>query len=66
MFTINKKIIVEYGDMQYILIVEDDIGLNKGLCASLKSDDRNVISCSSLTAAREQIMLFHRSYYFYL
>ena len=44
--------------MQYILIVEDDIGLNKGLCTSLKSDDRNVISCSSLTAAREQIMLF--------
>lgn len=44
--------------MQYILIVEDDIGLNKGLCTSLKSNDRNVISCATIAAAREQILLF--------
>ena len=44
--------------MHYILIVEDDPGLNKGLCTALKSTDRSVISCASLTAAREQMMLF--------
>lgn len=44
--------------MQYILIVEDDIGLNKGLCTALKNDERSVISCSCLKDAREQMMLF--------
>lgn len=44
--------------MQYILIVEDDSGLNKGLCTALKSEERNVISCNCLKDAREQIMLF--------
>jgi len=44
--------------MQYILVVEDDAGLNKGLCTALKSDGRSVISCSSIGEAREQMMLF--------
>ena len=44
--------------MIYILIVEDDQKLNKGLCTALKCDDRTVISCDSLSAAREQMMLF--------
>ena len=44
--------------MQYILIVEDDPGLNRGLCTALKSGDRSVISCNCLRDAREQMMLF--------
>lgn len=44
--------------MQYILVVEDDAGLNKGLCTALKSDGRSVISCTSLGEAREQMKLF--------
>lgn len=44
--------------MQYILIVEDDMGLNKGLCTALKSSDRSVVSCSNLQEAREQMGLF--------
>ena len=44
--------------MQYILIVEDDLGLNKGLCTALKNDERSVISCTCLKDAREQMMLF--------
>ena len=45
-------------DMQYILIVEDNLGLNKGLCTALKSEKCSVISCSCLKDAREQMMLF--------
>lgn len=44
--------------MQYILIVEDDLGLNKGLCTALKNDERSVISCTCLKDAREQMMLY--------
>ena len=47
--------------MQYILIVEDDPGLNRGLCTALKSGDRSVISCNCLRDAREQMMLFSPS-----
>ena len=31
--------------MEQLLIVEDDIGLNQGLCKALKVDDRKIISC---------------------
>lgn len=44
--------------MKSILIVEDDLGLNKGLCTALKSDERSVISCSSIKDASEQIKIF--------
>ena len=42
--------------MEQLLIVEDDIGLNQGLCKSLKADDRQIISCHDLKAAREQLL----------
>ena len=28
--------------MEQLLIVEDDIGLNQGLCKALKADDRQI------------------------
>ena len=34
--------------MEQLLIVEDDIGLNQGLCKALKVDDRKIISCQDL------------------
>ena len=37
--------------MEQILIIEDDISLNKGLCQALKSDDRQIFSCTSLKTA---------------
>ena len=43
--------------MIQILIVEDDIELNKGLCKALKADDRQMISCQNLQTAREQLTL---------
>lgn len=43
-------------DMEQILIVEDDIGLNQGLCRALKSENRQVISCLNLKTAREQLL----------
>jgi hypothetical protein len=39
--------------MEQLLIVEDDIGLNQGLCKALKVDDRKVISCKDLKTAKE-------------
>ncbi|MCQ2483431.1 MAG: response regulator transcription factor [Clostridia bacterium] len=44
--------------MQYILVVEDDIGLNKGVCKALRSDERSVVSCTTIKEAREQAELF--------
>ncbi len=41
--------------MEQILIVEDDKGLNQGLCKALKTKDRCVVSCSNLRSAQEQI-----------
>lgn len=41
--------------MDNILIVEDDISLNHGLCLALKSDNRNMLSCTSLENARRQL-----------
>lgn len=41
--------------MKQLLIVEDDIGLNQGLCKALKAEDRQIASCQNLRSAREQI-----------
>lgn len=43
--------------MEQILIVEDDSGLNTGLCRALKTETRKVISCANLRSAREQLAL---------
>lgn len=42
--------------MEQILIIEDDTGLNQGLCRALKSENRQVISCLNLKTAREQLL----------
>ncbi|MBE6023784.1 MAG: response regulator transcription factor [Cellulosilyticum sp.] len=42
--------------MEQILIIEDDACLNKGLCCSLKGENRQVISCLNLKIAREQLL----------
>ena len=42
--------------MEQLLIIEDDIGLNQGLSKALKADDRQIISCHNLKAAREQLL----------
>ncbi|CUP93488.1 response regulator transcription factor [Blautia obeum] len=42
--------------MEQLLIVEDDIGLNQGLCKALKVDDRKIISCKDLKTAKEQLL----------
>lgn len=41
--------------MEQILIVEDDKGLNQGLCKALKTDNRKCISCNNLKTAKEQL-----------
>lgn len=41
--------------MEQLLIVEDDKGLNQGLCRALKSESRQVISCQNLRSAKEQL-----------
>ena len=43
--------------MEQLLIIEDDIGLNQGLCKALKADDRQIISCHDLKAAKRTIAL---------
>lgn len=42
--------------MEQILIVEDDTGLNQGLSRALKSENRQIISCTDLKTAREQLL----------
>ena len=42
--------------MEQIMIVEDDIGLNRGLSKALKADNRQIISCQDLKEAREQLL----------
>ncbi len=42
--------------MEQILIMEDDMALNKGLCKALKTDSRQLISCTDIRSAREQIL----------
>ena len=43
--------------MEQILIVEDDRDLNQGLCKALKTDGRQIVSCTDLRSAREQLAL---------
>ena len=43
--------------MKQLLIVEDDLTLNEGLCKALRQDDRKIISCDCLKAARGQLAL---------
>lgn len=42
--------------MNQILIIEDDITLNQGLCKALKSPEIQTVSCSSLKAASDQLL----------
>lgn len=42
--------------MEQILIVEDDRGLNQGLCKALKAEDRQLVSCLDLKTARFQLL----------
>ena len=42
--------------MEQLLIVEDDKGLNQGLSQALKSENRQIISCTDLKMAREQLL----------
>lgn len=41
--------------MEQILIIEDDISLNQGLCRALKSENRQIISCININMAKDQI-----------
>ena len=43
--------------MKQLLIVEDDQTLNEGLCLALRQEDRKIISCDCLKAARAQLAL---------
>lgn len=43
--------------MEQILIVEDDTTLNEGLCKALKENDRQIVSCESISEAKEQLSL---------
>ena len=42
--------------MEQLLIVEDDRELNQGLCKALAAENRKLISCQTIKAAREQLM----------
>lgn len=42
--------------MEQLLIIEDDMGLNQGLCKALKMEDRQVVACTNLRTAREQLL----------
>ncbi|MBR4670185.1 MAG: response regulator transcription factor [Butyrivibrio sp.] len=43
--------------MRQILIVEDDITLNQGLCKALKSDEWHIVSCGTIEEARGQLLI---------
>ena len=43
--------------IEQLLIIEDDIGLNQGLSKALKADDRQIISCHDLKAAKRAAAL---------
>lgn len=42
-------------DKTEILIIEDDMGLNQGLCRALKTEDREIMSCYNLKDATQEI-----------
>ena len=43
---------------EQIMIVEDDNELNRGLCTAFRSEGRNVICVSTISEARDQLLLF--------
>ncbi len=43
--------------MEKILIVEDDLILNQGLCKALKTEKRETVSCTDLEMARKRLSL---------
>lgn len=42
--------------MEQLLIVEDDKGLNQGLCKALKAENRKVIASENIKTAKEQLL----------
>lgn len=42
--------------VESLMIVEDDRGLNQGLCSALRAENRQIISCASCRMAREQLL----------
>ena len=42
---------------EQILILEDDIELNRGLCTAFKNDGKTVVSVSNIKAAKEQLSI---------
>lgn len=42
--------------MEQIFIIEDDFSLNQGLCRALQQEGRQLIPCSNLKTAREQLL----------
>ena len=44
--------------MEQILILEDDIALNQGLCKALKTENRKIVSCETIKAARDQLLCY--------
>ena len=42
--------------MEQILILEDDIALNQGLCKALKTENRKIVSCETIKVARDQLL----------
>jgi len=43
--------------VEQLLIVEDDITLNQGLCKALRDDNRKIVSSTNLVQARQQLLL---------
>ena len=43
--------------MRQIMVVEDDVTLNQGLCKALKSGDCSIVSCQTMQDAREQLQM---------
>ena len=42
--------------MEQILILEDDIALNQGLCKAVKTENSKIVSCETIKAARDQLL----------
>lgn len=42
--------------MEQLLIVEDDKGLNQGLCKALQAENRQIFSCQNIHTARGQLL----------
>ena len=43
--------------MRQIMVVEDDVTLNQGLCKALKSGDCSIVSCQTMQNAQEQLQM---------